>query len=286
MFGNVVPQRCTLSTEGVALFDSYYCGLCREIGKHNQLARLGLSYDMTFLAILLDAISDEEIKTHSCRRCVLHPFKSIDMPWGSSGIRYAARVSVLLIKAKLDDDARDDRSLLKRIASDLIKDKASCENSEIKTVIEKQLLKLDEIEKEDNRDVDASSDSFAVLCSELFKLPVYDEKLKNIIGWLGYNIGRWIYLLDAWEDLESDVKKGSYNPYKGKESLKEETEEQLYYTLSQVGAAFDLLPVKRYKEVLENIIYLGLGARQRAVFHPEERKKNNESVRGVGCKSK
>ncbi len=285
MFGNVIPLKCALTKEDMEIFNSYYCGLCREIGKRNQTARLGLSYDMTFLAILIDSLSSKEIEFEPGKRCILHPLKKLEMPCQSRGLLYAADVSVLLIKAKLDDDARDDGNLIKRLLSVIISEKKLFDKESVKEVISTQLKKLDSIEKDDVRDADISSDCFAVLCGELFKLAFEDEKVKNIIGWLGYNLGRWIYLLDAWEDLESDIKKGSYNPYKGLGITKEENEEQLYYTLSQVGAAFDLLPVMRYHTLLENIIYLGLAARQRAVFHPEERKKKNESVRSAGRKS-
>lgn len=285
MFGNVIPLKCALTKEDMEIFNSYYCGLCREIGNRNQAARLGLSYDMTFLAILIDSLSSQEIEFEPGKKCILHPLKKLDMPFKSQGLRFAADVSVLLIKAKFDDDARDDGNFFKRLLSDIISDKKLFQKEPVREVIQTQLRKLDDIEKNDICDTDISSDCFAVLCSELFKIAFDDERVKNITGWLGYNLGRWIYLLDAWEDLEGDTKKGRYNPYKGLGITKEENEEQLYYTLSQVGAAFDLLPVVRYRTLLENIIYMGLAARQRAVFHPEERKKKNESVRSVGRKS-
>jgi len=169
MFGNVIPLRCALTKEDIEIFDSYYCGLCREIGKRNQTARLGLSYDMTFLAILIDSLSCKEIEFEQVRRCILHPLKKQKIPCKSLGLLYAADVSVLLIKAKLDDDARDDGNFFKRLLSVAISDKMLFDKGQIKEAISIQLGKLDDIEKNDIRDADISSDCFAVLCSELFK---------------------------------------------------------------------------------------------------------------------
>ena len=285
MFGNVIPLKEALNEDDKAVFNAYYCSLCRQIGTKSHIARLGLSYDMTFLAILVDAIADTEPNWQKERRCILHPMKKMNLPKNSPGLNYSADMSVLLIKAKFDDDARDDKSFLKRLISILISERKVSDKEKNITFINENLKKLAEIERDDIQDPDIAADFFAVLCSEMFSSSVPDERVKNIMGWLGYNIGRWTYLLDAFCDIEKDIKNGSYNPYKNKNISDDEVEENLYYTLSQAAGAFDLLPIKRYKSILENIIYQGLAARQSAVFHPEERKVVNESLRGTGCKS-
>ena len=268
MFGNVVPAAEALSCDDKELFQSFYCSLCREIGKISQFARLGLSYDMTFLAILLSSVGGFE--TGDKKRCIIHPSRRFN-DISASGIQYAAEISVLLIKAKLRDDAADEKNPIFLLASALIRYKG---NSEKNDFIKKCLCDLADVEAKNILNPDMAADCFAALCANLFT-PDYisDESVTKILYWLGYNIGRWTYLLDAYDDLEHDLKKGCYNPFASSGNaadlyakISSDTEQLLYFTLSEAAAAFDLLPVTQCRSLLENIIYQGLAARQNSVF--------------------
>ena len=273
MFGNVAPATDALSEQDKELFRGYYCSLCREIGRRSQPARLGLSYDMTFLAILLCSLdNDKDFDARS--RCILHPFKTAPKAVSSKGLSYTADMSVLLIKAKLADDAADEKNPLYRAAASVIRDGTISGHASERETIASQLAALTKIEEENIRDPDMAADCFAVLCAKLFSPEFIGAKEKEALYWLGYNIGRWVYLIDAYDDLEHDLKKGCYNPFadgriaeKIKSERGAEIEETLYFTLSSAAAAFDLLPVRRYKSLLENIIYIGLSARQNYVLH-------------------
>lgn len=285
MFGNVAPALDALSEQDKALFRGYYCSLCREIGRRSQPARLGLSYDMTFLAILLCSLDNSETDFDGRSRCALHPFKAAPRAVRSKGLSYAADMSVLLIKAKLADDAADEKNPLFRTAASIIRSDSVCGRTREREIIASQLAALAKIEKENVKDPDAAADCFAVLCAKLFSPDFTDEKEREALYWLGYNIGRWVYLLDAYEDLEHDLKKGCYNPFAEGKSAAEfksahsaEIEEMLYFTLSSAAAAFDLLPVRRYKALLENIIYIGLNARQNYVLHGPRKEKGYEPI--------
>lgn len=274
MFGNVSPAPDALSAEDKALFRSYYCSLCREIGKRSQPARLGLSYDMTFLALLLCAF--EPPRNGKNMRCPMHPTRSIVYLPESKGLCYTADMSVLLIKAKLADDAADEKNPIYKAAKAVISQKRTKYRADF---IKTQLDALSQIERERIYDPDLASDAFAVLCAHLFSPEFVPEEAHTPLYWLGYNLGRWIYLIDAYADYERDIKKGAYNPFCGKlDKDSAETEEMFFYTLSGAAAAFDLLPLKSNKSLLENIIYIGLPARQNALLHSTERKIGHEPI--------
>lgn len=283
MFGYITPAFDSLSEEDRSLFQSFYCSLCRQIGKNSQTARLSLSYDLTFLAILHSALSDDEPEGLGRHRCLLHPIKAAGEIFENDAIKYAADLSVILIKAKLDDDIRDENSLKARISNIILKDKVVGRSTERK-LISASLESLDSIERADNHSPDLAADSFAKLCADIFSAPSQKGSERETLYWLGYNLGRWIYLTDAAADLEKDIKKGSYNPYADGRAYEEiiksrrnEIEESLCFTLSQAAAAFDLLDIKRYKLLLENIIYTGLPARLKAALYGN-RKEKNESI--------
>lgn len=279
MFGYITPAPGALDSADRELFRSYYCALCREIGKRSQPARLGLSYDMTFLALLLDAVADSAPPMTQPLRCILHPTKpTLPLP-ESAAISYAADMSVILIKAKLADDAADEKNPLYKAANSLIRDTVS-EHKEARQAISDGLAALAEIEQKKLADPDAAADCFAKLCGGMFGNAPVPKKETHALYWLGYNLGRWIYLTDAYADLEHDLKKGSYNPFANGSSAAEikgqqsgEIEEMLHFTLAEAAAAFDLLTVHRHHALLENIIYIGLPARLDECLHGKERNK-------------
>ena len=208
MFGYIVPAPDALSNEDMMLFRSFYCSLCREIGKRSQIARLSLSYDMTFLAILIEALSDAAPVCERSVRCPMHPTKPTQHFRGK-GISYSADMSVILIKAKLDDDARDENNPVYKLANRLIKeDIPDIDNA--RAAVVSSLEALAEIEDKNIKNPDAAADCFAKLCGDMFTLSPAPESEKKTLYWLGYNLGRWIYLADAYNDLEHDIKKNSY----------------------------------------------------------------------------
>lgn len=280
MFGYITPAFEVLSEEDKLLFRSFYCSLCREIGKNSQAARLALSYDMTFLAILLSALAEDKPESMGKQKCLLHPLKAATECFENPSIKYAADLSIILTKAKFDDDIKDDHSLKARIGNSVLSDSIHGREKE-RTAIISALATLSDVEAEGVHNPDLAADSFAKLCAEIFSIPSEKDAEREALYWLGYNLGRWIYLTDAVNDLEKDIKKGSYNPYADGRSYdeilkdrKSDMEEGLCFTLSQAAAAFDLLDIKRYKPLLENIIYTGLPARLKAVLYGKSEEKN------------
>lgn len=279
MFGYVTIYKDDLKISEYNVFRAYYCGLCREIGRYSQAARLGLSYDMTFLSILLSSLSEQPIKTEM-QRCIAHPTSRRAVAVSDKACEYCAHMSILLTYLKFADDWRDDKSITALCGMGVYFPAVR----KIRKLYPEQYEKITDglnslgrLEKENCASVDETADCFAKILSALFSPPFEeDEAINRTLSWLGYNIGRWIYLLDAYHDIDRDIKKKSYNPFLAsfsggtaeelKEKLKEELNVTMTYTLSAACSAYELLPIQKNDALLRNILYLGLKSRQDAIL--------------------
>ena len=256
MFGYVNVCRDELKVKELGLFNAYYCGLCKRQGKLcGPASRLILSYDFTVLALLLDSI-DEEKPVISAGRCMLHPLKKRPVVTQSSSMDYCAQMSVALAYYKALDDYCDDGVSIKNAALAL---KASVNKIKKKypdklSIIEKYLAEITSAEQTGEKNIDIPAGAFGRLMAELF---CREGAQNRALYEFGYNIGRWIYVMDAIDDFEKDKKRGRYNPFSSTEEIEGQSE-ALWYNLSAAAAAFELLDIKRNKQILDNIVYIGL----------------------------
>lgn len=291
MFGYVKIYKDELKVKDYNLFRAYYCGLCRALGKScSQSARLGLSYDMVFLAILLSALKKEE-ETFSEKPCIAHPFhkrKSVEM---TEVMSYCSHMSVILGYLKLKDDFADSKSL-KALMGMIIYfapfKKSKKKYPEKYSALQEQMKRLASLEKENSDGIDIVADCFAKMLEELF-CPSFEKENKRALGWLGYNMGRWIYIIDAFEDMEKDFKGKAYNPFltdvKTEEELKvkkaqlaEKLSVTLTFTLENASGAFELLKIYKNEEILKNILYLSLNLTQEQILKAGRNEKSDESL--------
>ncbi|EOD01376.1 hypothetical protein L21TH_0597 [Caldisalinibacter kiritimatiensis] len=284
MFGYVTPHKAELKVKEYNLFKGYYCGLCKALGKEfNQLVRFGLNYDITFLGLLLSSL-DERKETIRPENCIAAPFKKKPIVQPNKYIEYAANISVILFYFKLLDDWKDEKSLKALVASTayllpVYKAKKVYKDKYIS--IKSDLKRLTELEKKKCKSIDESADAFARLMGTI-AVPnfIKDEKTSRVLNWLGYNLGRWIYILDAFNDIEKDIKKNNYNPillqynYKNNESVgqfinrvKEPIEFTLTFTLDNIAKSYELLDVKRNRSIIENIIYMGTRHKMQQILY-------------------
>ena len=251
MFGYVRICKEELNNDDYDRFRAYYCGLCKAIGKISGSARLGLSYDMTCLLVLLSAVLETEDEI-SPRRCMLHPGKKQNIIISNSVVEYVAGISVLLAYRKSEDDLRDEKTP-KALAGYITHKKAFGkilnDFSDYDEKISENLKKLSVLEKEKCSDSDMVADCFAKICEVIFTPDfIKDAGTRTALAWLGYNMGRWIYLIDAFDDLEKDLGK-AYNPFSDRIKnpktdflkLAGELEVTLTYTLANISAYTEII---------------------------------------------
>lgn len=280
MFGYVTPCKMELKIKDYEKFKAYYCGLCRSI-KNNMgnIPRMSLNYDMTFLAILLDSFN-EDMPSYLKSRCAAHGLKKKIILKDNSPLKYAAFCNVALSYYKLLDNVNDDNSTKSKIFSFFFKGYLKKMPEEFKnhlTSIENKLNNLYDLEKNsDDKSIDVIAHPFAELTG--FILSSYIEDNRENLYWLGYNLGKWIYIIDAWDDLKKDMENKKFNVINhcfNTENLSYEEfspllEDQVDFILgtcaSQCFYFFNKLPLKKNEDLLYNILQYGLLEKMDRVF--------------------
>lgn len=283
MFGYVIPCKMEMKVKDFELFRAYYCGLCKSIKKsYGNLPRLILNYDMTFLAILIDGLDKNKIKTDS-HRCIANRFNKKSYVISNDALEYAAFMNVALVYFKYVDDKNDDNSLKGLTFSFLLKRYFKKFPSKLKnniSIIQENLSLLSEMEKKDtNFSIDEISHPFAKLTGSVLS-SYTDENNKDSLYWLGYNLGKWIYLIDAFDDLEKDIKDKKFNPllkaleYQGEgylpfnNKILKRIEYNLLTTARLTVENLQNLSIYKNADIIDNILQLGLMEKTNSVLYP------------------
>ncbi len=291
MLGYVTAYKPEMKVKEAEIYKAYYCGICKSIGKrYGQLPRMTLSYDAAFLAVLLSSIADEK-EALTREACIANPFKKKAIVHGRA-INYSADVMLMLAYLKLKDDAHDEKKLSARFLAWQNKGKyrrIARTRSSLASKTEENLKHLNLLEAQRSAHLDEVSDVFARIMQGILTdglEAVYEAKgseeassnskktfeaQKKILSRVGYNLGKWIYLTDAYDDIEDNIKNGAYNPllyrfsYDKNEDIavfkariKNDVERNLILCLSEIAKSLDLLDIKKNKGIIENIIYVGL----------------------------
>ena len=260
MFGYVMANVQELSREQQSRYNGVYCGICRQIRlRCSNLARLGLSYDMAFLALLLMSLYEPEEETGD-RACALHPVKP--RPWiDNEFVLYAAGMNVALAYYNALDDYEDEgKHSAKLLAENFGRsmDRIRAAYPRQCGAIEACLEKLGGLEKENCPNPDEPANCFGELMAELL---VYREDLwAGSLRQMGHALGRFIYLADAATDYRKDKKKHRYNPFlaMGMEEDWQRWEAYLVLAMGRCTDYFERLPLVQDKKLLDNILYSGV----------------------------
>lgn len=264
MFGYVKIYKNELKVKEYDLFKAYYCGLCKTLKKNFGFAsRMGLSYDLTFLSLILSSVYEEEEKVESCV-CMANPLKKKPVMLSNKYMEYSAVANVILTYFKVLDDIKDNHSLKSILFYPFMLPaihKARKKQPKVYSSVKEHMNKLSSLEKERCSEPDALANEFGFLTSCVFAGGIVnDEKILRILEHMGYLLGRYIYLLDACDDYEKDKEKNTFNVLctENCKITKAELLDSLEFTLSEVASAYSLLDIKKNKPILDNIIYLGL----------------------------
>lgn len=282
MFGYVLPLKGELKVKDYEKFKAYYCGLCISIKKnYGNLPRFIVNYDMTFVAILLDALENEPCKIHS-GSCIAHPFQKKNFIVNNSALDYASFLNVSLVYFKLTDDVKDDNSKLSNISALLLKNYFKKFPHSLKkhsAFIKTKLIELYKLEESTEKiGIDEISHPFAELTAFILSSYPNITENKDVLYTLGYNLGKWIYIIDAFDDLENDMKKHKFNaivsafntesiPFKEfRDSIKDRVDFILVTCARSCLENLNKLSLKTNKDILYNILQMGLLERMERVF--------------------
>lgn len=265
MFGYIRPNIPELRVREKLRYDAWYCGLCVRLGREYGLAaKACLSYDCAFLAIILSSLEEESVRSEIAH-CPLKPFgkKRPIIKEDSPALHYAAAVSVLFAKYKLDDDIADGKKLRAAAKPPLLPayNKAKKSFPKVDSIIRKGLEELAEIEARGESDPDIPANAFGGLLAEvLLAYKDFSDATARIIGDLGLNIGRFVYLIDAFDDMEKDKKHGLYNPFLLSGTAGRDAEFLINISINNAVSAYYLLDIGHDDAIAANIITEGLFA--------------------------
>ena len=297
MFGYVTPCKMELKIKDYEKFKAYYCGLCNSIkNDFGNVPRLTLNYDMTFLAVLLDSLSETKCNFKEFN-CFMHPLKKRVMINNNSALDYAAFCNTALAYYKLIDDVQDNKTMKSKIFSIFLKNylsKTPIEYKDILKYTEDTLISLNTLEANPNDiGIDELPHVFADLTGFIISYYYKDAFFKEDLYWLGYNLGKWIYIIDAYDDLEKDIKSNSFNAinfllntdkldFKDFSTLiKPRIDFLLTTSAVQCLNYLNKLPLIKNEDILYNILELGLMEKMDKVFNKEC---NVDCLKGVEFK--
>jgi hypothetical protein len=278
MFGYVRPSLARLEEEDRRRFAAVYCGLCRTLDRlYGLAARFILNYDFTFLAVLLSQPEAGEIL---CRPCIAHPFRARDYFPGNAALETAADCSVILTWWQLRDGAADHRgpaAVKYRAAGGALAGayrRARERRADFDRSCGELLEELAALERERCPSMDRTADTFARLLRSAGG-EVEDPMRRRVTEELLYHLGRWIYLVDAADDLAEDFASGNYNPLLCRFSLEEGclTEEarealvlSLDHSIRRMAAAYELWDFGVWSPIIQSTVYEGLFCVGKAVL--------------------
>ncbi len=267
MFGYVTPFKPDLKIREYEAYKSVYCGLCREMGKRfGPFARLTLSYDFAFLAMLELAVKDRMPEFENCR-CAVNPLKKKTCAKTCTELEFSSSIAMIMLYYKVIDNIRDSKGfkklwwlILKPFSASAYK-KSKAKYPTVEKEINQAMNRQYDIEKDADCCVDEAADPTATALGAVCQS--IDESKKSDLYRFGYLLGRWVYLIDALDDIEKDKKTGNYNPFlsgcgETVADIKEYARGSINATAAELQLALEKLDIKVFRPIIYNVIYLGL----------------------------
>ena len=286
MFGYLQIHKDELKVKEYEAYKSVYCGLCKQLGRdYGFLTRLILSYDCTFYAILLMSLK-RSCTGFSDGRCKFNPLKKCKFAdCKDNAYSKASALSVISAYYKVVDDS-DDSGFFKRIALKIAKPffgrrqkKAARRFPEIENIVSEMMKNQKAAENDELVTIDKAANPTAKMISDLAALEGGNDLQKRVLSEFGYQIGRWVYLIDAADDYEKDKKSGNFNPFiKADINDKDYINSVLSQSLARAYDAYNLLDIIDFKPIIDNMMLYGFPNKQNAVLNNRQEVKNEQSV--------
>ena len=317
MLGYVKIDKGELKVREYEVYTGYYCGVCKSIGRrYGQLPRMVLSYDAAFLAILLASLSDES-DTPVQEHCIAHPVIKKKTVIRNRAIDYAGDVMLILAWYKFADDAADEGKAYAKPVMLMMKRIFRRLNSlypELCSSVKCHLSALSALEREKCASIDMAAEAFSKIMEDIFteglqavygseppqQKPPGDRGAPGISGMqdepcgfaspgndtrellarAGYHLGKWVYMIDAVDDIEENIESGAYNPllFRFKFDAANETADEfrariepdlrfnLYHYLAMLSRCTDSLDIRKNAGIIENVIYFGLNRKTEEII--------------------
>jgi len=283
LFGYIKPYKPEMKVREFDTFQAIYCGLCKQLSHvFGPFASLTLSYDFTFMAAVSLSMKEACGGFKKCT-CVANPLKKKACAVPCDDLTYCASAAMLMLYYKLKDDVADER-FVKKLRSALTlpfaalaRRKARKLYPDADRILSEMMQKQSALEREGCTSVDRAADPTAAALSKLCAAFSEDGQQQMILSRFGYLVGRYVYFADAFDDLEKDEKQKNYNPFLAAypelspQQRRTRAKEVLNLTVGEIAPAYELLEIRRYKPILDNIVYNGFHDAIRSILQKKEK---------------
>ena len=264
MFGYVTINKPELKIKEYEAYKGVYCTLCKEMGKeYGFLSRFLLSYDGAFYVMYKLGLSQNKINVTNSR-CSFNPCKKcMKITCENNVYKIACAITVILAYFKLVDNLHDSSFLKKLVLYiflpyfTIIKNKAEKKFSDIYKIVDKGMQEQFSLEESNEKSLDKSAHPTAEILSQLFSIGETGENKENAKQF-GYQLGRVVYFLDAFDDYEKDINENSFNPFKDCGNIVEVSTHTINMSIGALTETFKKQSFNNFSEIIENIIYDGL----------------------------
>ena len=264
MLGYVRAYKPELKFREYDVYKGVYCTLCKTLlRRYSPLGQLFLSYDAAFLALVLSALSPE-CPAESASRCCYNPAKKC-LSCGRGDVQdFCADISVLLFYYKILDDLHD-RGFWRRVLAAIVfpiawlmRRKARRIRPDADSIISLMMREQADREAED-ASLDAAAEPSARALAALAALKTENEDAERFC----YLVGRFVYLIDAVDDVRDDVRKRNFNPLKARYQQAPDTFREyalgiLNLNIGELVKALETLQLYRYQDIIYNVVFDGL----------------------------
>jgi len=277
MFGYINPDAPYLFKKDETLYNALYCGLCKSIGAGcGQTARTALTYDLAFTSALVHNIKGEDVKIKKAH-CWLHIFKKRPMAAVDETTVALGCVNTALAYFKLCDDKADGekRGILRHLYKAGYK-RALKRHPKIAEIISRQTEEQAAVEKAGCAIIDMAAEPTAVMMREISNYLLGEFSTAETQK-LFYNLGKWVYLIDALDDYDKDVKKGRYNVLFNvygencrADAVKKGEKELIFIfdmLFAEMRQCVSNIKFKFNHDLTDNIILRGIPLKTRTVFY-------------------
>lgn len=284
VFGYVTVDKGEMLIKDFDTYKAVYCSLCKQLGKdYSFLSRFILSYDCTFYALLDISLSDE-CSGFCDGRCKFNPLKKCNyLKANEDSLSKAAALSVITAYYKLVDNIRDGNIFTKAGCYLVLpffsrwRKKARARYGYIDDAVSVMSNEQFDAEKDARCLVDKASQPTATMLATVLSHLGKNDDDKKVCYNFGYFLGKWIYLCDAINDYDDDLKHKSFNPYiiaydKDAKDHTDDINSTLNYCLSQAFLSYNFIKPKRFERIIENIITKGLPKKQKSILYKETEK--------------
>lgn len=266
MFGYLDIDKNKLEDGQRGLWQTFMCGLCFSTKKlYGNISRTFISNDVNFFNVLFHSVTQTEVVVKE-QRCFSHPLKKRPVLQQTDLTDKLATANVLLTYWNIYDDVVDGNSTKKKAALKLLKGaytRAQKDFAELDGMLERRYGQLREMEQSDCASLDRVAHAFAQLSQDFCVLVLGNDATEHLQT-LCYNVGKWIYLIDALDDAEKDIKRRNYNPFvafysahsvKDLAAKRDELQFEMYAVLNRIAQSYNDLNLTKYTCILNNVLF-------------------------------